>query len=130
MALYPGDYRKAKVIRWLTDTSDPSWAYYASWVKQSEKEPLENRVWYAYDGVSPIGYGGLRRGPSSKPTKIGRVLDDGSSQITHTEYNALGNPTRLTDPLGRTTLYVYADNGIDLLEVKQLSGQSVEVLAR
>jgi YD repeat-containing protein len=39
-----------------------------------------------------------------------------------------GNVTRATDPLGRTTTYTYAPNGIDLLEVRQVNGQTTDLL--
>jgi RHS repeat-associated protein len=44
-------------------------------------------------------------------------------------YNSKGKTTRSTDPLGRTTLYVYAPNEIDLLEVRQVNGTNTELLA-
>jgi RHS repeat-associated protein len=44
------------------------------------------------------------------------------------EYNPIGNVIRSTDPLGRTTVYTYAANGIDLLEVRQVNGQETELL--
>ncbi len=44
------------------------------------------------------------------------------------EYNALGKVSRATDPVGRTTIYNYDTNGIDLLEVRQVNGQSTELL--
>jgi RHS repeat-associated protein len=55
---------------------------------------------------------------------IGRVLDDGSSQIYRYEYNSRGNTSRYIDPVGRETLYEYAANGIDLLSVKQKNAGS------
>jgi RHS repeat-associated protein len=128
MALYPGDYQKAKVIRWFTDIAPNG--RHTSGVKQSEKLPLENRVWYAYEGgATQAAFGGLQRGPSALPTKIGRVLDDGTSQIYRYEYNPIGNKIRETDPLGRTTIYTYAANGIDLLETRRVRGQEIEVAA-
>ena len=50
------DYTKAKVIRWLRNTTDLK----ISSAKQSEKEPLENRVWYGYDGITAT--------PTARPT--------------------------------------------------------------
>ena len=43
--------------------------------------------------------------------------------------NALGKVTRTTDPLGRTRIYNYAANGIDLLEIRQVNGQATDLLA-
>jgi RHS repeat-associated protein len=42
--------------------------------------------------------------------------------------NPLGNKIRETDPLGRTTIYVYAANGIDLLETRRVRGQDTELI--
>ena len=40
-----------------------------------------------------------------------------------------GNLNRLTDPLGRTTTYTYAPNGIDLLEIRRVNGQSTDLIS-
>jgi RHS repeat-associated protein len=122
MALYPGDYSKAKVIHWLMEASTGQ----VSGVKHSEKLPLESRVWYMY----PNQFGINSTGSLASPIKVARVLDDGSSQIYQYEYNRQTKPTRVIDPLGRETVYSYgtgntidADQatgmGIDLLQVKQ-----------
>jgi RHS repeat-associated protein len=103
---------------------------------QSVKQPLENRVWYEQEGETIVG--GV--GPSGRPSRIGRVLDDGTSQITQVEYNAVGAPIRYLDPLGRESVFVYgagttpdADpatgTGIDLLEVQHKNGAAFETLA-
>jgi YD repeat-containing protein len=42
---------------------------------ESEKQPLENRVWYAMPGQTHSAYGGT----FAQPTAIGRVLDDGTT---------------------------------------------------
>jgi uncharacterized protein RhaS with RHS repeats len=44
------------------------------------------------------------------------------------EYNSLGKVTRFTDPVGRATTYTYAANGVDLLETRQVNGQTTELL--
>jgi YD repeat-containing protein len=49
-------------------------------------------------------------------------LDDGTSQVTEFTYNDQGQLTSAIDPLGRQTVYTYAANGIDLLEVRQTTG--------
>jgi len=86
---------------------------------ESEKYPLENRVWYTYPGQTsatgtPFG------GTYNKPTGIGRVLDDGTSQISTFSYDSNGNITQATDPSGRITYYAYTD-GIDVAAVSQAS---------
>ena len=128
MALYGSDYRRAEVVRWAFDLEPGELS--AAAVKQSEKQPLENRVWYAYAGES----GGVYpyehyRGPLALPTRVGRVLDDGSSQVYAYEYNSLGGKIRETDPFGRTTIYTYAPNEVDLLEVRRIRGQAMELAA-
>jgi RHS repeat-associated protein len=44
------------------------------------------------------------------------------------EYNSKGLKTRVTDPLGRETLYEYDTNEIDLLRVKQKNGSNYDLL--
>jgi RHS repeat-associated protein len=132
MALYPGDATKGRIIRWLSKDT-----YKISGMQvHSEKLPLENRVWYGQVGET-IAHG---VGPDGRPAKIGRVLDDGSSQIYRYEYNPKGNVIRATDPVGRETVSVYGTGstpdpdpatgtGIDLLEVKQKNGSAYDKLA-
>ena len=121
MALYPTDPTKAVVMKWLWD--GPAHLLLAG-VLHSEKRPLENRVWYFYPGQPDAA----TVGTINSPSKVARVLDDGTSQIERTEYGPQGNVTRKTDPMGRTTMYNYATNGIDLLEVRQVNGQSTDLL--
>src|SRR5262249_46174294 len=92
-------------------------------------EPLENRVWFNYPGHEqgiPPNIVGL----SSRPTHIGRVLEDGQTQLYTNAYNGFGHVTRSMDPLGRIFSYVYANNGFDLLEVRQTRAGNNELLAR
>lgn len=85
---------------------------------ESEKYPLENRVWYNYPGQTNSIFGGA----FNKPSAVARVLDDGTTQISRFDYNTNGyNLSRASDPLGRTTYFTYAPNGIDLLAVTQAS---------
>jgi RHS repeat-associated protein len=120
MALYPGDPTKGKQYRWRSlDTFNISDVHL-----HSTKMPLENRVWYEHSGnVIASGVG-----PEGRPAKIGRVLDDGSSQIYRYEYNSKGNVTRVTDPVGRETLNEFDTNEIDLVRVKQKNGSNQELL--
>ena len=48
-------------------------------------------------------------GSTNKPAHVGRVLDDGSTQLYTYEYNGFGNVTKTIDPVGRTFSYIYAD---------------------
>ncbi|MDR0716128.1 MAG: hypothetical protein LBF50_01760, partial [Azoarcus sp.] len=115
LAKYPGDYTKAEIKHWLHDATDFSSGNFTSNVLESIKRPLESRVWFNYPGQGAP----QNSGSCDKPSKIGRVLPDGSTQLTQMEYNELGSITRRIDPLGRETQYEYAENGIDLIKVSQ-----------
>jgi RHS repeat-associated protein len=119
MADAPGDYTKAQIYHWLL-TADGK----VSGIKHSRKQPLESRIWYTYAGQT-----GTEVGTSALPLQIARTLDDSSTQRTEFEYNALGNLTKETDPVGRVFSYIYAANGIDLLEKRQTRGTNNELLA-
>lgn len=115
-----GDYSKARVYHW---THTPDYAS-AARTLESTKAPLENRVWFDYSGqIQPIVVGS-----TNQPTHVARVLDDGSTQLYTYEYNALGRLTRVTDPLGRAFAYVYAANGLDLLETRMTRAGASELI--
>jgi RHS repeat-associated protein len=116
-----GDFSMAKAFNFLYDPGETI----ETGTLKSIKQPLENRVWYNYPGqVTSFGLGS--QGVNS-PTVIGRVLDDGTSQTSFYQYNALGNVTNSTDPLGRSFTYVYATNNVDLLQVIMTSNGRDEV---
>jgi RHS repeat-associated protein len=123
-AAYP-DYTKAKIYHWLESPSGNH--IFARGIPESVKEPLEGRVWYDYAGQagSPVIVGS-----TNKPAHVGRVLDDGSTQLYTYEYNGFGNITKMVDPIGRTFSYVYATDGIDLLEVRQTRARQSELLSK
>lgn len=123
MKTAPGDYAKARITHWLHGVNSSV----SVGVKESEKQALENRVWYNYPGQT--WGGGVNPGMLEKPSRIGRVLDDGTTQLYQYAYNDLGKITEAIDPLGRTTVYEYAPNGIDLLRVKQKNGAGYDLLA-
>jgi len=64
------------------------------------------------------------------PTAIGRQLSDGTTVQVWRTRNAQDRITRELDAAGRDTVYVYAANGIDLLEVRNVTGGRDERLAR
>jgi RHS repeat-associated protein len=98
-----------------------------SGVLESIKQPLENRVWYNYNGmVSGISLGAQT---INEPTAIGRVLDNGSSQTSYYQYNALGRATSSTDPVGRSFSYLYSTNNVDLIQVYMTSNGRRELLS-
>lgn len=119
------NYSLAKVVHWLHTSNETS----TSRVMESQKEPLENRIWYNYPGQGTTGgcgtsiffpvssTGAVTSGASNRPTVMGRVLDNGTTQLNSYQYNALGNITVATDPLGRQTTSTYAANNVDLLSV-------------
>ena len=131
MALYPGDDSKATITHWLLylyQSYTPVFFGHA-WstsVPHSIKRPLENRVWYAYADQNTIG---SYVGSWTRPTKVARVLDDGSSQIWQAAYNSMGHVTQRLDPFGRQQTLSYAANGLDLLEVRQTSSGLNDLLA-
>jgi RHS repeat-associated protein len=119
LMLHRGDYTKAHIYHWVHGRENST---HGPPVLESEKAPLEGRVWYQYLGqTSPS----TSEGTMSKPIAIGRVLDEPSpgasppSQIVRYEYNAQGQVTRATDPLGRETVFEYDVTGIDRLRTKQ-----------
>ena len=115
------DYSKARLIHWL-HTPDYS---ATSRVVESSKEPLESRVWRDYPGQpSPIA-----QGTSNTPLHIGRVLDDGTTQLRTFTYNAVGNVASRKDPVGRTVTYAYDSTGIDLLSIINTTGGASQPLA-
>ncbi len=119
MAEAPGDYTKAKITHWLY-AGDGS----LSGIPSSEKSPLENRVWYTYTGQPDATH----VGPTANPSQVARALGDGSTQLSQFEYNAIGKPTKATDPLGRVVSSTYDTNDVDLLEVRQTTGTNNDLL--
>lgn len=112
-ALAPGDFSKARVTRWLYNPQLGQ----VDMIPHSTKQPLEGRVWYEYAATTQAS----SIGSSANPTKVARLLDDGSSQVRRFEYNSKGRVTRATDPVGRETVYQYDTNEADLLAVRQRS---------
>ncbi|MBS1165544.1 MAG: wapA1 [Proteobacteria bacterium] len=106
------DYTKAR-IRHFAHVNSTS---LKSTVIESVKYPLENRIWYAYPGQSASLYSGSY----SSPIAIGRVLDDGTTQIRRFSYDTSGyfNLTKASDGLGRTTNIAYA-NQVDVAAISQ-----------
>lgn len=113
-----GDYSKAHLYHWVQpDTADA-----ATSILESEKPPLEGRVWYNYPG-QPQPY---IQGYINSPSVVARVVEDEAgtlvTQAIQYEYNGLGNLTKQIDPKGRETVIEYAANDIDVLFIKQRTG--------
>lgn len=113
----PGkDYTKAEITHWARNN-----AGLPSPIVASIKRPLENRVYYTYPGQNTYPGQPVPQlvGTYDQPAAVGRVLDDGTSQVSTFTYNSLGFPLTAVDPLDRTTVYTYAPNNIDLVTVQQ-----------
>lgn len=119
MKVAPGDYQRAHLFHWLhwdnnlvTDTLE------------SERPPLEGRIFYNYPNQVYPNF----IGSSKLPTGVGRVVKDATggnqTQATKFVYNARSNVTKITDPVGRETVFDYDTNGIDIVAVKQKTGAS------
>jgi len=116
-----GDFSKAVVTDWAHDTYNLN---FTGMVPQSVKPPLENRTWIYYPNATQQNIDGTY----NMPNYVGRVLDDGASQVSAAFYNLVfsetgvaGNKLSSVDPKGRATKYAYAANNVDLLTVQQLT---------
>ncbi len=118
---YP-DYTKAKIYHWL---HTPDLASTAG-ILESIKEPLEGRIWHDYAGQTLPHVASN----TDRPAHVGRVLDDGTTQLRTFEYDDFGHVTKMIDPVGRTFSYSYASNGIDLLEIRQTRAGNNELLSQ
>jgi RHS repeat-associated protein len=118
---YTNDVTKARIYNWCkTQTGNQT-----SRTLRTVKNPLERRAWRKY--LNQIDT--RTEGDSGLPIETARVLDDGSTQRYQYEYNAMGKPTKITDPTNRVTLFTYDTNAIDLLEIRQQVGSTNELLA-
>src|SRR5581483_8423051 len=105
------DYAKAEIFHWLSNSQRADAPIIAA-----TKQPLENYVFYNYPGQPDAA----SVGSTGTPSAVGRVLDDGTSQVATMTWNSLGLPLTRTDPLGRTKRFTYdSGNNIDLLTVEQ-----------
>ena len=125
-ALAAGNYALARNKHWTHLASNTN---VTADTVESIKYPYENRIWHNYSGQAgnPTGLGSAVSGTFDQPILTGRVLDDGTTQLTQTTYNSLGHVTDTIDPVGRETQFIYDTNQIDLLQVEQktsLSGYS------
>jgi RHS repeat-associated protein len=100
------DYAQARLYHWCHDVD----VNMASGIIESTKQPVENRVWYFYDGQTSPGF--LSATTTGNPTLVGRVLDDGSTQLTQATYDSKGHLTSTTDPLGRITQFDYSSGDL------------------
>src|SRR5579862_2653137 len=119
-----GDYTKARLFHFLHDATNGS---LVGSLLESTKAPLENRVWYRYQGQTYPNY--MNAGMLSSATVVAWVVDSGSTQLYQAAYNGQAYPTQQIDPVGRTTNYTYAANGMDVLTMSQVtSGTTSDLL--
>jgi RHS repeat-associated protein len=108
-----GDVSQATVTRWMLQSLD--WFYDPGWtvnVAHSRQRPGELREWYIHQWQAYTDY----LGPSAKVTLASSKLPDGTVYETRATFNDQQKVTSTIDPVGRQVTYVYASNGIDLLE--------------
>jgi RHS repeat-associated protein len=120
MKLAPGNYQKAHRYHWVHSTLPGS----VSSILESEVPPLESRIFYNYPGQAQTYYAGTLASPSVVARVVKNAQGNDQTQATKYQYNAQGNVTRVTDPVGRETLYEYAANGVDVVAIKQRTGTS------
>jgi YD repeat-containing protein len=113
-ATAPGDYASARVKHWhhmaFNGTSSCG-------VIESIKNPLENRIWYAYPGQDVTG--SASSGFLDLRSYVGRVLDDGTTQGSTYTYSLTGQLIHYNDPLGRRLNLDY--DGYDLVGINRPS---------
>jgi RHS repeat-associated protein len=119
MKLAPGNYQKAHRYHWVHSSPGT-----ATSILESEVPPLEGRIFYNYPGQT----NSISQGTLASPSVVARVVKDAQgnnqTQAKKYQYNAQGNVTWVTDPVGRETLYEYATNGVDVVAIKQRTGTS------
>ncbi len=112
-------------LQWKEAANDPASAHIYHWLLntdlttmseclESEKAPLQSRVWYNYPNQANSQVIGL----NTDASKIGRVIE-GGTQLINRNILPGGRVGSETDPLGRTTNYQYSSDGSDLLNVSQ-----------
>lgn len=122
--LVGGNYLMARNRHWAHESDgNGNPASITSHVVEAIKYPFENRVWMNYEGQT-AAYSSAVAGTFDTPTNIGRVLDDGTTQLTQNKYNTLGQLTDTIDPVGRETKIIYAANNIDPITIQQKTSAS------
>ncbi len=120
-AVAAGNYTQARNKHWVHLASNTN---VTGGVIESIKRPLENRIWFNYPGQPNGGLGTAQSGTFDSPSIIGRVLDDGTTQLQQFQYNSAGNLISKIDPIGRQTTMTYASNNIDLTAIQQKTSAS------
>ena len=134
MMVYPFDYftrgtpGAAEIITWTTSV-----AYVPLPVANTDKLNLDSTITYGYAGetLTPDLLHNVP-GLSNKPISVSRstLPSGGPTQTFNYQYNSFGKTTKSIDPSGRTFTYLYAPNGIDLLEKRQTQGTNNDLLGK
>jgi len=119
----PGNITQAHIWRWLPNETDQ-----ISASPESEKLPLESRVWYLRDGQ--VNGNSLNGALRNAPSQIARSLPGGETQFNQIAYTASGNPTQGTDPMGRQVQTSYDASGTDLTTVARKTPSGPDTLAQ
>lgn len=117
------DPRYAQITHWMRSPYSSPEQVRPTGVVDSSVMPGENRVWYYYQGQTRAAQ--LTSSPAL-PARVARNLppstprppEDAGVSI---EYDRLGNPTSITDPMGRQTTLRYAYSTVDGHERADLS---------
>ncbi len=124
-------YGNAHIYHWVKNSNGV-----AMDILESEKAPLQNRVWYNYPGQynpalpypnAPTFQEAVAQpGTSNRPSVVGYV--DSENEVTaktFLSHNWLGRLTSVTDAEGKTTVYTYNSTGERLENV--MTGSVVQL---
>lgn len=120
------NYDKAHQTRWAQRTTSYT---LLTGTPLNRRPALSHREWYLYQGQTNPGTLGTNSLPILRIRRVVNASGQPADEIHRYEYNSIGHPTRVTDPLGREITYTYASNGIDLLNIRRKRGASFETLA-
>ncbi|MEO8614474.1 MAG: RHS repeat-associated core domain-containing protein, partial [Luteolibacter sp.] len=122
MYFFEGDYSKATQYFWMQSAVS---SFVGTEVLKAVRKPFVNMTFFQY----PNQTASYLAGTLDKPITTATRLPDGQVQISRAEYNAWGEPTKLTDPLGRETLIDYDPNGQLPVKVRQKVAAGYETLS-
>ena len=120
-----GDYAQAEIYHWLHSYSD---GFTAEPIIESHKKPLENRTFYTYVGQTDVSQPGTNPWPTAAARLVKNDVGSWVTQIYKYEYDDVGNVTKMTDPLGRVTLYEYDTNKQDRTAILVQSGSATQTV--
>ena len=122
MHFFEGDHSKATQYFWM---QSPVSSYVGTEVLKAVRKPFAGMVFFQY----PNQTASYLAGTLDKPITTATRLPNGQVQISRAEYNAWGQPLKLTDPLGRETLIDYDPTGQLAVKVRQKVASGHETLS-